>query len=107
MVGDVTILANRLDDADFTVPYTHSNVKMLVRIRHDPRLNMWIFLQPFSWSLWLSIAIISIFIGAIILFMERNVKRDSTLENSSCRKQFRGASILWLPVVQAVFPESK
>ncbi|XP_028773692.1 glutamate receptor 2.9-like [Neltuma alba] len=37
--------------------------------------------------------------------MERNVRRDSTLENSSCRKKFSGVSILWLPVVQAVFPE--
>ncbi|KAK4257639.1 hypothetical protein QN277_007202 [Acacia crassicarpa] len=105
VVGDVTILANRLDDADFTVPYTHSNVKMLVKIRHDPRLNMWIFLRPFSWSLWLCVAINSIFIGAIILFMERNVQRDSTLENSPCRKQFSGVSILWFPVVQAIFPE--
>ncbi|XP_054797555.1 glutamate receptor 2.7-like [Prosopis cineraria] len=105
VVGDVTILAKRLNYADFTLPYTHSNVKMLVKVRHDPRLNMWIFVRPFSWSLWLSIAIISTFIGGILLFMERNVNKDSTHENSPCRKQFNGISILWFPVVQAIFPE--
>ncbi|XP_028773671.1 uncharacterized protein LOC114730730 [Neltuma alba] len=42
VVGDVTILENRFNHADFTLPYTQSNVKMLVKIRHDPRLNMWI-----------------------------------------------------------------
>ncbi|XP_028786845.1 glutamate receptor 2.9-like [Neltuma alba] len=72
VVGDVTILENRFNHADFTLPYTQSNVKMLVKIRHDPRLNMWIFVRPFNWSLW---------------------------------KKFSGVSILWLPVVQAVFPE--
>ncbi|XP_054820761.1 glutamate receptor 2.8-like [Prosopis cineraria] len=105
VVGDVTILAKRLNYADFTLPYTHSNVKMLVKVRHDPRLNMWIFVRPFSWSLWLSIAIISTFIGGILLFMERNVNKDSTHENAPCRKQFNGISILWFPVVQAIFPE--
>ncbi|KAI9117305.1 hypothetical protein K1719_011471 [Acacia pycnantha] len=105
VVGDVTILENRSNYADFTLPYTNSNVKMLVKIRHDPRLNMWIFVRPFGWGLWLTIAIISTFIGGIILFMERNVKKDSTLENSSFRKQFSGISVLWLPVMQAVFPE--
>ncbi|XP_028786704.1 glutamate receptor 2.9-like [Neltuma alba] len=78
---------------------------MLVKI-HDPRLNMWSFVRPFSWNLWLSIAMFSAFIGAIILFMERNVRKDSTLENSSWRKRcITGGSVLWLPAVQAVFPK--
>ena len=100
VVGDVTIVANRSDYVDFTLPYTRSDVKMLVKVRRDPRLNMWNFVQPFSWDLWLSIAIFSTFTGGIIFLMERTVKENSTL-----RKQLSGVSILWLPVEQTFLPE--
>ncbi|KAI9117272.1 hypothetical protein K1719_011438 [Acacia pycnantha] len=80
---------------------------MLVKFRPDPRLDMWIFVRPFSWDLWLSIVIASVFIGGIIEFMERNVNQDSGLENSPCKKQLNGVSILWFPVLQAVLPEKE
>ncbi|KAI9117304.1 hypothetical protein K1719_011470 [Acacia pycnantha] len=107
VVGDVTIVANRSDYVDFTLPYTRSDVKMLVKVRHDPRLQMWIFVRPFNWDLWLSIAFVSVFVGGIILFMERKVKHDSSgPENSSCKKQLSGYhTILWFPLLQAVLPE--
>ncbi|XP_028786705.1 glutamate receptor 2.8-like [Neltuma alba] len=69
VVGDVTILENRFNHADFTLPYTQSNVKMLVKIRHDPRLNMWI------------------------------------LYDRLIGEKIQWGFLLWLPVVQAVFPE--
>ncbi|XP_028773669.1 glutamate receptor 2.9-like [Neltuma alba] len=105
VVGDVSILAHRSNYVDFTVPYEPSDIKMLVKVRHDPRLNMWIFVRPFRWDLWLSIAIFSTFIGGIILLMERTVKEDSAFEDSPYRKQLSGVSVLWLPVEQAVLPE--
>ncbi|XP_054821055.1 glutamate receptor 2.9-like isoform X2 [Prosopis cineraria] len=37
--------------------------------------------------------------------MEHNVQEDSTIENSPIRKQLSGVSILWLPIMQAVFLE--
>ncbi|KAI9117325.1 hypothetical protein K1719_011491 [Acacia pycnantha] len=78
-VADLTIVANRSNFVDFTLPYAQSDVRMLVKVRH----------------------------GAVILFMERNVnnKEDSTLKKSPIKKQFSGISILWFPIVQAVFPE--
>ncbi|XP_028773693.1 glutamate receptor 2.7-like isoform X1 [Neltuma alba] len=107
VVGDVTIVANRSNYVDFTLPYTQSDVKILVKVRHDPRLDMWIFVRPFSWDLWLSIAVVCVFIGGIILFMERNVKQDSGHENSPLKKQLSGVSILWFPIVQAILPEKE
>ncbi|XP_054820200.1 glutamate receptor 2.7-like isoform X2 [Prosopis cineraria] len=104
-VADLTIVANRSNYVDFTLPYAQSDVRMLVKLRNDPRLNMWTFVQPFSWDMWLCIVVVSVFTGGIILFMEHNVQEDSMLKNSPIRKQLSGVSILWLPVVQAVFPE--
>ncbi|KAI9117184.1 hypothetical protein K1719_011350 [Acacia pycnantha] len=39
--------------------------------------------------------------------MERNVNEDSGIENSPCKKQLNGVSILWFPVMQAVLPEKE
>ncbi|KAF7806605.1 glutamate receptor 2.9-like [Senna tora] len=108
VVGDVTIVANRSNYVDFTLPYAESGVKMLVKVGHDRHLRMWIFLAPFSWDLWLSIIIFCIFIGVIIHFMERNVNNkedDEGVENSSRREQLTRVSILWLPLAQVVLPE--
>ncbi|KAK4257634.1 hypothetical protein QN277_007197 [Acacia crassicarpa] len=105
VVGDVAIVANRSNYADFALPYATSNVEMLVRVRKDPRLNVWIFVQPFTWDLWLSIVIFSISIGGIILLMEHATEEESTLENSPSGKQLSKFSILWFPLMQAVLPE--
>ncbi|KAK4257648.1 hypothetical protein QN277_007211 [Acacia crassicarpa] len=108
-VADLTIVANRSNFVDFTLPYAQSDVRMLVKVRRGHRLNMWIFVRPFSWDMWLCIVLVFIFTGAVIVFMERNAnnKEDSTLRKSPIKKQFSGISILWFPIVQAVFPERK
>ncbi|XP_028773676.1 glutamate receptor 2.9-like [Neltuma alba] len=104
-VADLTIVANRSNFVDFTLPYAQSDLRMLVKVRHDPRLNMWIFVRPFTWDMWLCIVVVCIFTGAVIIFTERHVQEGSTRQNSPIKKQLSGVSILWLPVVQAVFPE--
>ncbi|QCD80433.1 glutamate receptor [Vigna unguiculata] len=97
VVGDVTILANRSNYADFTVPYTASGVKMVVPAKHGRDQNMWTFVKPFSWDLWLSIIIISTFIGLAILIMERNV---NALPNQEGEVVVKGCSrfvlMVWL-----------
>ena len=107
VVGDLAIVANRSNYVDYTLPYRPGDMRMLVKVRNDPRLDMWIFVHPFTWDLWLSIVICNILIGGIILFMERTIEEESTLENSPSRKQLSKFSILWLPVMQAVLPESE
>ncbi|KAG4959059.1 hypothetical protein JHK87_035692 [Glycine soja] len=105
VVGDVTILANRSNFVDFTLPYTGSGVKMLVPAQHGRKQTMWIFVKPFSWDLWLSIVIISTFIGVSILIMERNVDALPHHEDSPNRTKLSPATILWFPISQAILPE--
>ncbi|NP_001242434.1 uncharacterized protein LOC100807817 precursor [Glycine max] len=105
VVGDVTILANRSNFVDFTLPYTGSGVKMLVPAQHGRQQAMWIFVKPFSWELWLSIVIISTFIGFSILIMERNVNALPDHEGSPNRAKLSPATILWFPISQAILPE--
>ncbi|KAJ7955741.1 Glutamate receptor-like protein [Quillaja saponaria] len=110
VVGDVTILADRATYVDFTLPYTKTGVKMLVRVKYGRHLNMWIFLRPFSWDLWLAIIIFCIFIGGVILIMERNVNISEDSSPSSPlatpqREQLKIVSILWLPLSQVVIPQ--
>ncbi|XP_068461885.1 glutamate receptor 2.8-like [Phaseolus vulgaris] len=105
VVGDFTIRANRSNYVDFTVPYTASGVKMVVPVQHGRDQNMWTFVKPFSWDLWLSIIIISTFIGLAILIMERNVSALPNQEGSPNQKKLCPATILWFPISQAILPE--
>ncbi|KAI4353753.1 hypothetical protein L6164_002682 [Bauhinia variegata] len=106
VVGDVTIVANRSTYVDFTLPYFESGVKMLIQVRHRRHLDMWNFLQPFNWDLWLSIFAFCVFIGLVLLFMERNANKEAGMNDSPSRKQpSTRSSILWLPVARTVLPE--
>ncbi|KAI4353751.1 hypothetical protein L6164_002680 [Bauhinia variegata] len=107
VVGDVTIVESRSTYVDFTLPYAESSVRMLIQVRHNRHLDMWIFLRPFSWDLWLSIILFCVFIGFTLLFMERNANKDTRTEETLGEKKFTGPSILWLPIAQAVMPESE
>ncbi|KAI4353729.1 hypothetical protein L6164_002660 [Bauhinia variegata] len=107
VVGDVIIVANQSTYVDFTLPYAESGVKMLIQVRHGRHIDMWIFLQPFSWDLWLSIILFCVFIGFALLFMERNANKEAGIEDSPSRKQPPGPSILLLPIAQAVLPETE
>ncbi|XWS27303.1 hypothetical protein CRYUN_Cryun26dG0103200 [Craigia yunnanensis] len=71
-VGDITILANRSVDADFTLPYLQSHVSMVVTIKDDERKNMWIFLKPLSWDLWLTFGATFIFTGLVVWILEHS-----------------------------------
>ena len=55
VVGDTTIVASRSSYVDFTLPYSESGVSMVVLLKDDVKKNMWIFLKPLSWDLWLEI----------------------------------------------------
>ncbi|KAK4257647.1 hypothetical protein QN277_007210 [Acacia crassicarpa] len=105
VVGDVTIVANRSRFVDFSLPYAETGVSMLVKVQHERHLTMWIFVKPFSWGLWLSIAIVSIFIGFVISIMERNVNNLPERGSQTSTKQLNVVTILWFPLSQAVLPD--
>ncbi|GJS00401.1 glutamate receptor 2.8-like protein [Tanacetum coccineum] len=53
VVGDVTILANRWDHVDFTLPFTEAGVAMIVPIK-DERKSAWIFMKPLEKKVWIN-----------------------------------------------------
>ena len=73
VVGDTTIVANRSSYVDFTLPYSESGVSMVVSMKDNEKKNMWIFLKPLSWDIWLAIDAISIFIGMVTWLLEHHV----------------------------------
>ncbi|KAK1379909.1 Glutamate receptor [Heracleum sosnowskyi] len=94
VVGDITIWALREGTVDFSLPYTDSGVVMVVRNGPKKQNNMWIFLKPFSWDLWLAIFLATIFIGLILRMLERHVNPQRQL----------GMLVLF-PLAALAFPE--
>ncbi|KAF3452843.1 hypothetical protein FNV43_RR03276 [Rhamnella rubrinervis] len=71
VVADTTITANRSSYVDFTLPYMEAGVSMVVRVKEDEETqNIWIFLKPLSWDLWLTIGVAFIYTGFVVWFLE-------------------------------------
>ncbi|KAE8806543.1 Glutamate receptor 2.8 [Hordeum vulgare] len=75
-VGDVTITASRMDEADFTMPFTESGWAMVVATRPDRSASMWIFLQPLTTSLWLASLAFFCFTGFVVWVIEHRVNPE-------------------------------
>ncbi|KAL2525383.1 Glutamate receptor 2.7 [Abeliophyllum distichum] len=76
VVGDVTIVANRSQYVDFTLPYTESGISLVVPIKDNKRKNAWVFLKPLSWELWLTSFCSFVFIGFLIWLLEHRINDD-------------------------------
>ncbi|KAI8527998.1 hypothetical protein RHMOL_Rhmol12G0117500 [Rhododendron molle] len=76
VVGDVTILANRSNFVDFTLPFTESSIAMIVRIKDDGRKNAWIFMKPLKMNLWLTIVVFFVFTGFVVWVLEHRVNKE-------------------------------
>ncbi|KAL3532893.1 hypothetical protein ACH5RR_006414 [Cinchona calisaya] len=102
VVGDVTILATRAKIVDFTVPYTESGIIMVVKNKRSR--NMWIFLKPLSWDLWLTIVIACIIIGIVLRILEYEETTDTnTITWRQPREQ--PGLFCWFPIAILAFPE--
>ncbi|KAK8683103.1 hypothetical protein V6N13_039171 [Hibiscus sabdariffa] len=100
-VGDVSIVASRSNCVDFTLPYLESGVAMLIKVGNDGPKDVWIFLKPLSWDLWLVIIGISIFIGIVVRVLE---PRENTEFNGSPRNQL--SKILIFPCLSVAIPQN-
>ncbi|XP_073044383.1 glutamate receptor 2.1-like [Primulina eburnea] len=76
VAGDVTILANRSQYVDFTLPYLASGVSMVVPIKDDKSKNAWVFVKPLTWELWLTSFCSFVFIGVLIWILEHRINED-------------------------------
>ncbi|XP_071909558.1 glutamate receptor 2.7-like [Coffea arabica] len=100
VVGDITILADRAAYVDFTLPYTESGVVMVVKNKMS--IDMWIFLKPLRWDLWLAIIVACIFIEVVPRLMER--ERNSTDAGSSMPRG-QQVGLFVFPIAALAFPE--
>ncbi|TXG46470.1 hypothetical protein EZV62_028029 [Acer yangbiense] len=71
VVGDVAIVARRLQYAEFTHPYTESGLVMIVPLE-KPANKALLFMKPFTKAMWMLIGIVTIYNGFIVWLIERN-----------------------------------
>ncbi|GAU26658.1 hypothetical protein TSUD_314350 [Trifolium subterraneum] len=76
VVGDVTIIANRSEYVDFTMPYTESGVTMVVSMKDNRKKYAWAFLKPLTWHLWVTSACSFVFIGFVVWVLEHRINND-------------------------------
>nr|POE92761.1 glutamate receptor 2.2 [Quercus suber] len=76
VAGDTTIIANRTNYIDFTLPYTESGVTMVVPIKDNERKNAWVFLKPLTWDLWITSGLFFVFIGFVVWVLEHRVNEE-------------------------------
>ncbi|CAI9098700.1 OLC1v1035391C1 [Oldenlandia corymbosa var. corymbosa] len=97
-VADTTILADRAKYVDFTLPYSAAGTVMVVRNRKQR--DIWIFVKPFRWDLWLLIFCTSICIGIVLQILER--RANSQPDSIGLRNSRLGLSF---PISSLAFPE--
>jgi len=76
VVGDITIIANRSNYVDFTLPYTESGVSMVVPVKDNRSKNAWVFLKPLTWDLWMTSGCFFVFIGFVVWVLEHRINDD-------------------------------
>ncbi|KAL6282414.1 hypothetical protein ACE6H2_013343 [Prunus campanulata] len=69
VVGDITVLSERLEKVDFTQPYLESGLSMIVPENYEE--STWLFLKPFTWQMWVVTGGILIYTTLIVWFLER------------------------------------
>ncbi|KAL1327228.1 hypothetical protein HN51_037299 [Arachis hypogaea] len=69
VVGDITLLADRMPFVDFTVPYAESGLSMVVPSKSDE--SAWMFLKPFTWQMWVVTAAILFYTMLVVWYLER------------------------------------
>ncbi|KAM0017291.1 putative periplasmic binding protein-like I [Helianthus debilis subsp. tardiflorus] len=76
VAGDVTITSERQAHAYFTQPFTESGLEMIVPAQSRLSNQPWLFLKPFTGSMWCITAVITIYNGFVIWLIERNHNKD-------------------------------
>ncbi|GER52075.1 glutamate receptor [Striga asiatica] len=101
VVGDTTIWAPRAIGVDFSLPYSESGVILVVKNRKP--FDMWIFVRPLRWDLWLAIISACILMGIVLRILEHRVARE---DSDSLRTHKNRLGMIHLsPVAVLAFPE--
>ncbi|XP_042494374.1 glutamate receptor 2.5-like isoform X3 [Macadamia integrifolia] len=70
VVGDISILANRSNYVDFTMPYTEFGVTMVVAMKDNLEKEFWMFVKPLSLGVWLVTFAGFVYIGVVVWILE-------------------------------------
>ncbi|XP_068651159.1 glutamate receptor 2.9-like [Aristolochia californica] len=76
VVGDIEIMVNRYRFADFTQPYIESGLVMVVTVKPEKLKKAWVFLRPFTKSMWILIGATNVFIGVAVWLIERDINPE-------------------------------
>ncbi|XP_073150661.1 glutamate receptor 2.8-like [Henckelia pumila] len=101
VVGDTTIWAPRAEIVDFSQPCSESGVVLVVRNRKP--FDMWIFIKPLRWDLWLAIVAACVLMGVVLRILENQTTNSSEGVVRPIEKK-RGMAYL-SPVTVLAFPE--
>ncbi|KAK4851437.1 hypothetical protein QYF36_015175 [Acer negundo] len=71
-VGDISIVSSRLEHVEFTHPYTQPGLVMVVPARSSRSNKAWLFMKPFTNSMWIITGVTTIYNGFVVWLIERN-----------------------------------
>ncbi|XP_038884294.1 glutamate receptor 2.8-like [Benincasa hispida] len=75
-VGDITIIANRSNYVDFTLPFTESGVSMVVPTQGNSKNRAWLFLKPLTLDLWITSFCFFVFMGFVVWILEHRTNEQ-------------------------------
>ncbi|GAA0141574.1 transmembrane signal receptor [Lithospermum erythrorhizon] len=103
-IGDITILANRYDMVDFSLPYVETSIVMIVPATSGISKERFAVMKAFKLQTWLVMATMNIFTAAVIYLNENiNGNPDFAKDSSS---QHIGA-VFWLSITIYTLSQSK
>lgn len=76
MVGDTTITMNRMNKVSFTMPFTDMGLSMVVVMKKETDVGMWIFLQPLTTALWIASLGFFCFTGFVVWVIEHRINPE-------------------------------
>ncbi|CAF4098787.1 unnamed protein product, partial [Rotaria sordida] len=91
VIGDVTVTATRRKFVDFSNTIFDNSLRIIIRKTTDVNIDLFSFLKPFSWNLWLLLLCTLIYAGILIYIIER--QDNETLQNQSILSQI--AMYVW------------
>ncbi|XAR61891.1 hypothetical protein NMG60_11016436 [Bertholletia excelsa] len=93
-VGDISVMADRYEQVEFSQPYMESTLVMVVAAQPDKTKEIWMFMNAFKVEMWLLTPMLQVFTGTVVWLIER-------AENN---KDFEGpflhriGTILWFSI---------
>jgi len=100
VIGDITLLADRMQYVDFTLPFAESGLSMIVPAK--PEGSAWMFMKPFTLGMWVATGAILIYTMLVVWFLERPSNPEF---NGPWKNQMSTA--LWFTFSSLFFAHSK